>query len=304
MTITNFGSLNLDNVYQVEHFVAPGETISCIALDRFCGGKGLNQSIALSRYGVSVRHAGCIGHDGAPLKEMLKLNNVDCSMLLEIESDTGHTVIQVDKTGQNNIIVYGGSNRKLTEQYVQEVMKHAKPGEMLLMQNETNLGSYIACMAKQQGMTVALNPSPIDDYLLKDFPLDNVDIFLINEIEASALTGCSDADKAAIDLLERFPSARIVLTLGAGGVLYRDIEQRCTHGIYDVQVVDTTAAGDAFTGFFLGSLASGKPISECLEIGSMAAGLSVSARGAADSIPTINEVMEKRGVMRYLDVIS
>jgi len=300
MTITNFGSLNIDNVYQVESFVAPGETISCLAFDRYCGGKGLNQSIALSRFGAQVRHAGCIGHDGAILKDMLEKNNIDCSMLLTIDSDTGHTVIQVDKTGQNNIIVYGGSNKKLTEIYINDVLNSTKPGDMLLMQNEINLNGYIACLAKQKGMTVAFNPSPIAGCLIGDFPYESVDILLINETEAAALTKSDDPDTAAEILLTQFPSVKVVLTLGERGVIYRDAQSRFSHGIYKVQAVDTTAAGDTFTGYFLGSLASGKPIPECLELGSIAAGLAVSVRGAADSIPPINDVTDMREKLTYV----
>jgi len=298
MTITNFGSLNIDNVYQMERFTAPGETLTCIDLNRYCGGKGLNQSIALSRCGAKVRHAGCIGSDGEVLKDMLEKNNVDCSVLLKIEGETGHTVIQVDKTGQNNIIVYGGSNRKLTESYIDTVMKLTKPGEILLMQNEINLGGCIARKAKQNGLMIAFNPSPVDDYLLSEFPFETVDFFLVNEIEAAALTGFHDPEAAAAELLKRYPEARIVLTLGDKGVLYRDAGSQYNHRSYDVPVVDTTAAGDTFTGFFLGSFASGKSIPECLETGSIAAALAVSAKGAADSIPAIKDVLNKRGKLK------
>jgi len=297
MTVTSFGSLNIDHVYRVEHISIPGESLVSIDLNHYCGGKGLNQSIALSRCGARVRHAGCIGSGGGILKDMLEKNNVDCSKLLEIDGENGHAIIQVDRNGQNSIITYGGSNRKLTEAYVDDIMTLAKPGELLLMQNETNLGGYIAKKAKQKGMTVALNPSPVDDHLLKEFPFEFVDIFIINEIEAAALTGCDDPDDAADDMLKRFPSARIVHTLGEKGVLYRDKEQRYTHKGYEVPVVDTTAAGDTFTGFFLGSFASGKSIPECLEIGSIAAALAVSAKGAADSIPSIDDVLKKRGTI-------
>jgi len=293
MIITNFGSLNVDNVYFVEHFVKPGETITCLELNRYCGGKGLNQSIALRRCGIKVRHAGCIGTNGSILKDMLKQNDVDISMLLELDGDTGHTVIQVDRTGQNNIIVYSGTNRKLTMQYIDDVLKTVNIGDILLLQNEINLGDYIVKTAKQKEMIVAFNPSPIDDFLLNKFPLEAVDIFLVNEIEAAALTGHDNHENAAADLIKRFPSAKIVITLGEKGVLFQDADNKYTHGSYNVPVVDTTAAGDTFTGFFLGSYASGKPVPECLQTACIAAALAVSVKGAADSIPTIHEVMEK-----------
>jgi ribokinase len=291
MKIINFGSLNLDLVYQVERFAAPGETISCLSLNRFCGGKGLNQSIALSRCGAAVSHAGCIGTDGAILREALERNGADCSLLREIDGPNGHAIIQVDPSGQNSIIVHGGSNRRLTEAYVDEVLASAQPGDMALLQNETNLGGYIARAAKKKGLTVACNPSPIDKVMLREFPLETVDIFLVNEHEAAALTGTEDPDQAAENLLSRFPAAKIVVTLGERGVNYRDAEHRYTHKACDVPVVDTTAAGDTFTGFFLGSLAAGKPIPECLRIGSIAAALAVSVMGASDSIPALEAVL-------------
>jgi len=293
MMITNFGSLNIDNVYSVEHFVAPGETITCVDLNHYCGGKGLNQSIALSRSGAKVRHAGCVGTNGTVLKDMLKQNGIDVSMLLEIDGESGHTVIQVDKNGQNNIIVYSGSNRKLTTQYINNVMETVKRGEILLLQNEINLGDHIVKTAKQKGMVIAFNPSPVDDFLLNEFPLDLVDIFILNEIEAAALAGLNDPEAAAANLLEKFPESKIVLTLGEKGVIYRDSNNRFEHGSYNVPVVDTTAAGDTFTGFFLSSFASGKPIPECLETASLAAAITVSAKGAADSIPSIEDVIKQ-----------
>ncbi|MCL2821290.1 MAG: ribokinase [Oscillospiraceae bacterium] len=290
MVITNFGSLNIDNVYSVENFVSPGETITCLDLNRYCGGKGLNQSIALSRSGASVRHAGCIGANGAILKDMLKQNNVDVSMLLEIDGDSGHTVIQVDKTGQNNIIVYSGANRRLTKQYIDDVLDVALHGEILLLQNEINLGDYIVKTAKQKGMVIAFNPSPVDDFLLNDFPLDMVDIFIINEIEAAALTGITASERAASELLKRFPASKIALTLGENGAVYYDAADRYQQKSYVVPVVDTTAAGDTFTGYFLTGFSAGKPIPECLRTGCLAASLTVSSKGAATSIPMMSDV--------------
>ena len=111
MRVLNFGSLNLDYVYAVNHFVQPGETIASLSRTIKCGGKGLNQSMALARAGASVVHAGCIGTDGDPLRDLLSENGVDVSALKQIDEMQGHTVIQVNPEGENSIILFGGSNQ-------------------------------------------------------------------------------------------------------------------------------------------------------------------------------------------------
>ena len=179
MTVTNFGSVNIDHVYQMEHFVAPGETVSCIDLNHYCGGKGLNQSIALRRSGVNVRHAGCIGYNGEALKEKLMQFGVDCSKLMEINGDTGHTIIQVDKKGQNKILLYGGTNQKMTMDYVDRTLADFGKGDILLVQNETNLVAYIIERASERGLKTVFNAAPISNEVI-NYPLRLVDWLIVN----------------------------------------------------------------------------------------------------------------------------
>lgn len=124
MRILNFGSLNLDYVYQVDHFVQPGETLAALSRDVKAGGKGLNQSIALARAGAPVWHAGCLGAGGDELKRMLEENGVDTEFLLPVQEMQGHTVIQVNRAGENSILLFGGSNRCVPEDHVRQ----CKPG--------------------------------------------------------------------------------------------------------------------------------------------------------------------------------
>lgn len=290
MKILNFGSLNIDYVYSVEHIVIPGETIPSMTRNTFCGGKGLNQSIALAKAGAAVSHAGCIGKDGALLKELLINNGVNTDFVTVVDLPSGHAVIQVDQKGQNSIILYGGANLMISEEYVDRVLSHFEKNDILLLQNEINNIPLIMEKAHKKGMAIALNPSPISQKL-KEYPLDYVKYFLLNEIEGYEITGEKESEAILRVLQSRYPDACIVLTLGKNGVLYCDREQKMAHGIYKADVVDTTAAGDTFTGYFLAGVMDGLHISKNLERASIASSIAVSRKGAASSIPMLDEVI-------------
>lgn len=291
MHILSFGSLNLDKVYSVEHFVRPGETISGLSMEEYCGGKGLNQSVAMARAGGAVRHAGCVGQsDGAPLLKMLADSGVDISLVRQLEGPTGHAVIQVDQTGQNCILLYGGANQQITTEQIDQTLEQFQPGDLLVLQNEISGLAYLMESAGRMGMTIAFNPSPMNAAILT-LPLQYVSYFLLNEVEARELCGCEQAeDRYPQLLLERFPDSRIVLTLGARGCIYQDARQRIAQPAFQVKTVDTTAAGDTFTGYFLAAVSQDIPVEEALETAAKAAAISVSRPGASASIPTAAEV--------------
>jgi len=292
MKILNFGSLNIDYVYAVDHFVRPGETLASSGREVFPGGKGLNQSVALARAGADVWHAGGIGAgDGAFLKHMLEKNGVHTDYVCEYDMATGHTIIQVDKSGQNCILLYGGANRVNTPEFVDKVLDGFSAGDYLVLQNEINAVDYIMKKAHELGMVIFLNPSPYDTAIAA-LPLRYVDCFLLNEIEAEDICGADSADpQNLLDVLgKKFPAAKIVLTLGKGGVIYKAGTSIFRHGIYKVPVVDTTAAGDTFTGFFISCIARGMDIPDVLRYASVASSIAVSRKGAAPSIPSFTEV--------------
>ena len=291
MRILNFGSLNIDKVYSVDHFVRAGETILCTDMNIFCGGKGLNQSVALARAGAEVYHAGAIGTDGGLLREQLASSGAHLDYLQTLDMPSGHTALQVTPDGQNCIIVCAGSNARLTKDYIDRVLADFGPGDVMLVQNEVSNVPYMIRQAKARGLQVAFNASPITDSILS-YPLELVDYYLINETEGRALSGCEATDYETIlaALHEKFPAAAIVLTVGADGVLYQHGDERYAHGIYRVQAVDTTAAGDTFCGFFLASLARGLSVPQALENASLASALAVSRPGACGSIPTWSEM--------------
>ncbi len=289
MKVYNFGSLNVDRVYGVEDFVRAGETILAKSLSFFPGGKGLNQTIALARAGANVYHVGCIGRDGAILKETLVEKQVPLTYVKELDADGGHTALQVSESGQNAIIVYSGTNHMLTEEFIDEVMQTIEPGDYVLMQNEINLVPYIIRRAKEAGAVVALNPSPITKELTT-YPLEMVDLFIVNEIEGEALTGEKEPEKILRVFREKYPHAKIVLTLGSEGSCYQDEETFATQEIYKNTVVDTTGAGDTYCGYLLTCLMEGVPVKEALNMATAASSIAVSRQGAAPSIPKREEV--------------
>lgn len=294
MKILNIGSLNIDKVYTMEHFVTAGETLASKNMETFPGGKGLNQAVALARAGAEVYAAGAIGPDGQFLVDILKQSgaNVAYARLLP-DVDTGHAIIQLDPSGQNCIITAPGANGQLSEAYIDETLSHFGDGDMLLVQNETNNIPYMMKKAKERGLKIAINASPINEALF-GYPLELVDYFIINEIEGQAIAGTqeTDFDKILDALLQKFPQTAVVLTLGGDGVLYGKGSDRARHGIFKVTAVDTTAAGDTFCGYFLASLSKGLEPQEALRVSSAASAITVSGKGAAVSIPTWDQVQE------------
>ena len=290
MKILDFGSINIDEVFQVDHFVRPGETMSTLGYAKNCGGKGLNQSIALARAGAEVYHACMVGEGADFLVETMRESGVDVSLMKKIDAPAGRAIIQVNESGQNCILLFGGSNHQNTEEYIHWVIDQFEAGDILLLQNELNLTDTIINCAAEKGMRIVLNPSPMNEALTKA-PLEKVEYFILNEVEGEEIAGGQKDPEAICDaLLKKYPGCKVVLTLGKHGVMYKDAETKATHGIYDVKRVDSTAAGDTFTGYFLACLAEGLSIDVILEKASKASSIAVGRPGAAPSIPTRQEV--------------
>lgn len=291
MKILNFGSLNLDNVYEVDHFIRPGETMSSEKLEIFCGGKGLNQSIALARAGAEVYHAGAVGKtDGERLLTSLIEAGVDVSLVNRTEGVSGHAIIQVDRSGQNCILLFGGANKEITGEQVDDTLSHFEAGDILLLQNEISELSYIIESASKRGMRIYLNPSPVTDELLR-MPLDKVDCFILNEIEAADICGGVVQEKELPKRLhEKYDRADILLTLGEKGSIYYDGVNFLEQPAFSVKAVDTTAAGDTFTGYFMAAAAYGCEVKAALFQAAKAAAIAVSRKGASASIPMKTEV--------------
>lgn len=290
MKVLNFGSLNLDYVYHMKSILIPGETQASHDRQIFCGGKGLNQSIALAKAGIPVYHAGMIGEEGDILLKTCRENGVNTEFIKKIDGPGGHTVIQVDENGQNCILLFGGANRSITREFADEVLASFGEGDMILLQNEINELDYIIDRAYERKMMIVLNPSPYDS-ALERCDLTKVSLFLVNEIEGCQITGEKDPDKILMKIRELYPAAKVVLTLGGSGSVYQDENGICRQGIYKVKAVDTTAAGDTFTGYFISSLIDGLPVPEGLKLAAKASAIAVSRPGATASIPLREEVL-------------
>ena len=188
MKVLNFGSLNLDYVYQVDHFVQPGETLSALAQTVNPGGKGLNQSIALARAGAEVYHAGCLAAGGESLGRLLRESGVDTSFLFPTEELQGNAVIQVAPSGENCILLFGGSNQCISPEQVDRTLASFSAGDYLVLQNEVNNLPLIVDRAYERGMKIVLNPSPFNDRLSAvDF--GKLSWLFVNEVEAFQISG-------------------------------------------------------------------------------------------------------------------
>lgn len=291
MKVLVIGSLNLDYVYDVDHIITPGETESTGEMNVYLGGKGINQSIALAKAGVEVWHAGLIGYDGRAFLDACDEFGVHKDFIKEIPGKTGHTIIQVDSNGQNSILLYGGANQKLSEEYIDSVLSYFEYGDILLVQNEVNMTSYMVDKAYEKGMRVILNPSPFNKKI-SSIDLNKVSVFLVNEVEGSQITGKIEYIDILTSMENKFPNASIVITLGSDGAYYSKNGSRLYQPIYNADVVDTTAAGDTFTGYFISGLIKGLGMRETLNISSKASSIAVSRKGAIPSIPYLDEVLE------------
>ncbi|MCR5760437.1 MAG: ribokinase [Sphaerochaetaceae bacterium] len=299
MKVLNFGSLNLDNVYKTDHFVSAGETLTADSVTVNAGGKGLNQSIALSRAGADVYHAGCLGKGGQMLKDTLESNGVNTSMLKEVDQLQGNAIIQVNKEGENCILLFGGSNRCITKQQINETMRRFDSGDYIILQNEVNCLNEIVDSASSFGLKIVLNPSPFD-FALNSVDWSKLDWIILNEVEAQRLMedflyqdniNISENPKLFWEAAhDKWPDLKIVLTLGSHGAWAFTTREEIFQEAFKVKPVDTTAAGDTFTGYFFASLIKGKSIKECMRLAAKASSIAVCRQGAASSIPRAEEV--------------
>ena len=287
--LVNLGSLCIDNVYRVPGIAGAGETVSSASHEVFPGGKGLNQSIAAARGGAAVVHVGCVGADGAWLRDTLAAEGVDVGSVRTVDAASGHAVIQVNDAGENAIVIAGGANRALAEDDVNRALALVRTDDWLLLQNEINDLDAVLRAASERHCRVAFNVAPVDGRE-GGYDLSGVELLIVNEIEAAALAGQSRPEAAVEALRKRLPNAAIVLTLGRDGLISADSSGVAALPAYAATAVDETAAGDAFIGFLMASLLAGEPMSEALRMGSAAGALAVAQPGAASSIPRLDAV--------------
>lgn len=290
MKIVNLGSLNVDHVYRVDHFLLPGETKASQSLTTNAGGKGLNQSVAASRTGVDVYHAGYYGTGSEILIDALNRAGVKLDLMEQKDMPNGHAIIQVDDAGQNCILLFGGTNVCLTEEYIDRVLDACSSDDILLLQNETNLIPYIIEAAAKRGIPTAMNAAPMDEGV-KAYPIGKLRYLIVNEIEGAALAGGDSFEETMANLVAAYPGVGILLTLGSAGAWFHDGGRDIRMGCCKVpKVVDTTAAGDTFLGYFLAGMLDKLDPAQALRRATFASALTIQKPGAADSIPNVGEV--------------
>lgn len=285
-----FGSLNIDYVYSVKRVAKEKETIKALKEEIFCGGKGFNQACALAKASSDpIYFAGACGKDGDMLIENMRKLHIKDDYILKTEINTGKALIQVDEKGENSIVIYPGANHEIHEDYIDEVLNHFEEDDVLLLQNEISNINYIIEKASQRKMIICLNPSPFDESIES---YEKIDYLFINEVEGEGLTSLKNPNEIIHTLHKRFPNKNIILTLGENGSMFMDQEGNFyQYGIYQRDVVDTTAAGDTFTGYFIEHYLKEKDGLKALKVAAIASGISVSIKGASNSIPFKEEVM-------------
>jgi ribokinase len=286
--ILNFGSINVDHVYQVPHFVQPAETLAATDYAKGLGGKGFNQSVALHRAGVEVLHVGNIGRDDTWTQAQISATGLSLRGIGATDAATGHALIQVNAQAENCILLCAGANAQLTQaQLSQHLAQDA--AQWVLLQNETNLIADIIEQSHAAGKHVVFNPAPCHAGMA-DLPLELLHTVVVNEVEAAQLTGMHDVEQALVALQQRVKN--VVLTMGGQGARYLGESGAFFVPANPVQAVDTTAAGDTFIGFYLSVIIQGGSVEAALTCATQAAGIAVTRMGATASIPFIHELAQ------------
>lgn len=287
MKILNFGSINKDFFYSVNDFVRPGETISSNGYDIKIGGKGLNQSVSISKAGVKVYHAGIINKDDTFIIDKLKSWKINCDNILLSDSPTGHAIIQVNKKGENSIIIHGGANHDFNLKSIKSILSKFETGDILLLQNEINNIEEIIDRAHHKKMKIIFNPAPFNNDIL-EYNLNKITTLILNQSEGEGLSNEKIPDKILKVLNNNFKNTEIILTLGEKGSLYSYKDELIKIRAHDVKTVDTTGAGDTFIGYYVAGFASKMNKKDNLNRASEAAALTTIKLGGAESIPSIN----------------
>lgn len=295
MAVINFGSINIDHIYTVPHFVTPGETLSSSRYQSVLGGKGANQSIAAAHAGTAVKHVGAVHSSDTPFVNQLESAGVNCQFVNQQNTiASGHAIIQVNDEGENAIVLFAGANHILSETQIDNAIDSAEDDDWVLLQNETSAIGSIINKAADKGLFIAFNPAPMTPDIA-NLPLEKVTLLFVNEVEAMQLTNTQTIAEASSALSTNYPDTKVIMTLGKAGVTYLHKGQQINVEGFKVHAVDTTAAGDTFTGYFLATyidgLANGNSEPNvALKTACAAAALCVTKAGAAPSIPKASDV--------------
>ena len=289
MAIYNLGSINIDMVYQVPHLPAPGETLAATSYSQGLGGKGANMSVACARAGARTRHIGAVGNDGRWAVGRLLEYGVDTTHIVETDEVTGHAIINVDAAAENSIVLWAGANNEIRLDQIGRALAEANTGDTLLMQNETTGQLVAAEMAKDLGLQVVYAAAPFDAQAVTAL-LPYIDLLLLNEVEAAQLEA---AIGRPINTLE---VNNVIVTLGADGCRWyvNSTGLETDFSAIKVDPIDTTGAGDTFTGYVVAGLDRGMPMEQAIRLATQAGALMVTRLGTADVIPDLKEIQDAK----------
>ena len=277
--------------YKVDHFTVPGETQGCLEYNIKCGGKGVNQAIAMAFAGNDTYFAGIIGSDGGLLKDALVDKGVHIDYMKISNKPTGHAIIEVDQSGQNHILLYGGTNKEIDFEYIDEVLSHFSKGDIVVLQNEINNVPYIIERCYEKEMKIFFNAAPYD-IAVKNYPIEKVTWLVVNETEGAALSNEEDYEKIIQTLKQKYPHTHILFTMGKEGSRVLTDKEDIKVEALKVNAVDTTGAGDTYIGYFVRGIVEEMPLLETAQMATKASAIAVTRFGAVDSIPNYEEVFE------------
>jgi len=289
MTVFNIGSINIDHVYQVEHFVRPGETLTSNHYQKVLGGKGANQSIALAKANAPVMHVGAIGEADSDILVQLQASGVNTTHIAQTSDATGHAIIQVNQDAENAIVLFAGANHAITQTQIDTMLATADANDWVLLQNETNFIDQSIAQAKARGLSIAFNPAPMDKTVVERV-IAQIDLLIVNEVEAMDLFNVDSVEQAQQQFSSQYPKLNIILTLGSQGVRYINEHGVIEVSAFKVDAIDTTAAGDTFIGYCLAGLIENLPIEQMLKRACAASAICVTKAGASVSIPSLEQV--------------
>ena len=288
MTIWNLGSINADHVYALPHLPGPGETLAASSLTTGLGGKGANMSVACARAGGKIEHIGAIGPEGGWMTGRLRGYGVGTTHVATLDSPSGHAIIAVEEGGENLILVFPGTNRLIPPAHIESALAQAAPGDWFLTQNETNLQTEAAQAAKSRGLRIAYAAAPFEAAAVQAM-LPLADFLILIEVEADQLRDATGTPLGGLGV------ADVIVTLGAEGCLWVHDGREESFPALRVTPVDTTGAGDTFTGYVLAALDEGRPMPDAIRLATRASALKVTRHGAADAVPTREEALAFEG---------
>lgn len=296
MSIVVIGSLNMDIRLSVPHIPIEGETIISTDIDYSKGGKGANQAVATKRLGAQTRIIGAVGDDqfGIELTQALKEEGIDISGIIKKESPTGTAYINVDEEGKNNIVVSPGANFDLTPEDIIDNEDIIKDSDYCILQLEIPEETVIEAikLCKKNDVKVIMNPAPainnLNEYIIK-----NSDYIMPNESELEIISNeklNEDNILKLCDKLIKKGAQKLIVTLGSKGSLYYDKNGYEFIDAIKTKAIDTTGAGDSFIGGFANMISEGKSDIEAIKYASIVGSITVSRKGAQNSIPNKKEV--------------